>query len=172
MYLKQAKSVLTVFVTVFGIVFICTLSAGFATAGQTELAHVRISPRDPRYFELSDGTPYIPIGLNMSGPPADGLVGMERWFAKLSAQGGNFVRIWLSNPFFDLEHARAGVFDEERAKRIDALFALAKKYGIRLKLCTEHFRHLGEGTQAWAARPQLLIQNGGPAKDTADYFLG
>jgi hypothetical protein len=172
MYLKQAKSVLTVFVTVFGIVFICTLSAGFATAGQTELAHVRISPRDPRYFELSDGTPYIPIGLNMSGPPADGLVGMERWFAKLSAQGGNFVRIWLSNPFFDLEHARAGVFDEERAKRIDALFTLAKKYGIRLKLCTEHFRHLGEGTQAWAARPQLLIQNGGPAKDTADYFLG
>jgi hypothetical protein len=144
----------------------------FATASATELAHVRVSPRDPRYFELSDGSPYIPIGLNMIGPPGEGLAGMERWFAKLSAQGGNFARIWLSNPFFDIEHARCGVFDEERAKRIDALFALAKKYGIRLKLCTEHFRHLGEGTQAWAARPQLLIQNGGPAKDTADYFLG
>lgn len=136
------------------------------------LSHVRVSSRDPRYFELTDGSPYIPIGLNMVGPPASGLEGMEAWLAKLSAEGGNFVRIWLSNPFFDVEHAKSGSFDEERAKRIDALLALAKKYGIRLKLCTEHFRHLGEGSQTWAAKPQHLIQNGGPAKDTADFFLG
>lgn len=143
-----------------------------AAFGEEGLAHVRVSPRDPRYFELTDGRPYIPIGLNMIRPPTDSLEGMEVWFAKLSAQGGNFVRIWLSSPFFDVEHARSGVFDEERAKRIDALLALAKKYGIRLKLCTEHFRHLGEGTQTWAAKPQHLIANGGPAKDTADFFLG
>ena len=139
---------------------------------QEPLAHVRASPRDPRYSELTDGEPYIPIGLNMIGPPGNGLEGMEEWFKKLSAQGGNYVRIWLSNPFFDVEHERSGVFDEERAKRIDALLTLAKKYGIRLKLCTEHFRHLGEGTQTWAAKPQHLIANGGPAKDTADFFRG
>jgi hypothetical protein len=144
----------------------------FHLAAEEALPHVRVSPRDPRYFELSDGRPYIPIGLNMIGPPATGLAGMEEWFRKLSANGGNFVRIWLSNPFFDIEHERSGVFDEERAQRIDALLALARKYGIRLKLCTEHFRHLGEGTQAWAAKPQHLIQNGGPARDTADFFLG
>jgi len=141
-------------------------------AAQEPLPHVRVSPRDPRYFELSDGRPYIPIGLNMIGPPSTGLAGMEDWFRKLAANGGNFVRIWLSNPFFDVEHERSGVFDEERAQRIDALLALARKYGIRLKLCTEHFRHLGEGTQAWAAKPQHLVQNGGPARDTADFFLG
>ena len=83
----------------------------------------------------------------MVGPPGSGLGGMEDWFQKLSAGGGNFVRIWLSTPFFDVEHARSGEFDPERAKRIDALLALARKYGIRLKLCTEHFRHLGEGSQ-------------------------
>jgi len=108
----------------------------------------------------------------MIRPPSNGLDGMEAWFSKLSAEGGNFVRIWLSNPFFDVEHSQSGVFDEERAKRIDGLLAIAKKYGIRLKLCTEHFRHLGEGTQTWAAKPQHLIVNGGPAKDTADFFLG
>ena len=91
---------------------------------------------------------------------------------ELSAGGGNFVRIWLSNPFFDVEHGRSGEFDPERAKRIDALLALARKYGIRLKLCTEHFRHLGEGTQKWAGKPQHLVANGGPAKDTADFFQG
>jgi len=152
--------------------FLCSAWALQPSWSEQPLSHVRVSPRDPRYFELTDGKPYIPIGLNMIGPPANGLEGMEAWFQKLSAQGGNYVRIWLSNPFFDVEHERSGVFDEERAKRIEALLALAKKYGIRLKLCTEHFRHLGEGTQVWAAKPQHLIQNGGPAKDTADFFLG
>lgn len=135
-------------------------------------AFVRVSPRDPHYFELSDGRPYLPIGLNMIGPPGDGLAGMETWFQKLSAQGGNFVRIWLSNPFFDVEHGPSGQFDPERGKRIEALVALAHKYGIRLKLCTEHFRHLGEGTQKWAGKPQHLAANGGPARDTADFFQG
>ncbi len=135
-------------------------------------AFVRVSPRDTRYFELSDGTPYIPIGLNMVGPPGGNLTGMETWLRKLSANGGNYARIWLSNPFFDVEHGESGRYDPERAKRIDDLLALAHKYGIRLKLCTEHFRHLGEGTQTWAAKPQHLLANGGPARDTADFFNG
>jgi hypothetical protein len=135
-------------------------------------AFVRVSPRDSRYFELSDGQPYVPIGLNMVRPPADDLAGMETWFQKLSANGGNFARIWLSSPFFDIEHGRSGQFDQQRAERIDGLLALARKYGIRLKLCTEHFRHLGEGTQPWAGKPQHLIANGGPARDTADFFQG
>ena len=64
---------------------------------------------------------------------------METWFKKLSANGGNFARIWLSNPFFDVEHARSGQFDRERAKRIDALLALARKYGIRLNSAQSTF---------------------------------
>jgi hypothetical protein len=147
-----------------------------ASAGRLAIAEdtafVRVSPRDPRYFELSDGSPYLPIGLNMAGPPSDGFAGMEAWLQKLSAQGGNFARIWLSNPYFDVEPGKSGQYDAERAKRIDTLLATACKYGIRLKLCTEHFRHLGEGTQLWAAKPQHLIANGGPAKDTADFFNG
>jgi len=31
---------------------------------------------------------------------------------------------------------------------------------------------LGEGTQTWAGKPQHLVANGGPAKDTADFFRG
>jgi hypothetical protein len=33
-------------------------------------AFVRVSPRDARYLELSDGRPYIPIGLNLIAPDA------------------------------------------------------------------------------------------------------
>lgn len=46
-----------------------------APAGEKRAAFVRPSPRDPRYFELSDGSPYIPIGLNMITPPREG----EHW---------------------------------------------------------------------------------------------
>lgn len=135
-------------------------------------AFVRVSPRDTRYLELSDGRPYVPIGPNMIAPPGDDLDGMEVWFRKLSANRGNYVRIWLGHRFFDVEHERSGEYDAERAKRIDGLLALARRYNIRLKLCLEHFRHLGEGRQVWAGKPVHHADRGGPAKSTADFFDG
>ena len=100
------------------------LSVGDVSRG--EEAFVRVSPRDSRYFELSDGRPYVPIGLNTIAPPRDGgLDGMEAWFARLSAGGGNYVRIWLGHQFFDVEHARSGQYDPKQAERIDPADAQA-----------------------------------------------
>ncbi len=125
-------------------------------------------------FELSDGKPYIPIGLNMIAPPGrdetQALATMDDWMHKLSANGGNYIRLWLSNPFFDVEYAKSGVYDEEKAKRIDAVLALARKYNIRVKMTLEHFRHLGTGGQSWAGKPIHSVSRGGPAKDIADFF--
>ena len=59
---------------------------------------VRVSPRDARYFELDDGRPYVPIGLNMIAPPRGGdIEGLEDWFRTLAVHRGNFVRIWLAH---------------------------------------------------------------------------
>ena len=144
--------------------------AGMCAAEQGDLQHfVRVSPRDVRYFELDNGAPYIPIGLNLIAPPKGDPALMDEWFGKLAAQGGNYVRIWLGHPFFDVEHAASGVYDEERARRIDALLASARRHGIRVKLCIDSFRHLGEGTQTWAAKPLHHIKNGGLATNMADW---
>ncbi|MCX8154916.1 MAG: cellulase family glycosylhydrolase [Verrucomicrobiae bacterium] len=143
--------------------------AGWAGAAE---AFVRVSPRDARYFELSDGTPYIPIGLNMIAPPGDRFEGMAQWMDQLAGQGGNFIRVWLSNPYFDVEHAKSGEYDAHKARRIEELLAHAAARGIRVKMCMEHFRHLGEGTQRWAAKPMHLVANGGPATNTAHFFDG
>jgi len=155
-------------ITLVGVVSMCAVSDG-ATARE---AFVRVSPRDARYFELSDGRPYIPIGLNMIAPPGGDLDGMAEWIGELSANGGNFIRIWLGSPFFDVEHERSGVYDEEKAKRIDALLATAREHGIRVKMCIESFRHFGTRNQSWSAKPLHLIENGGPARDIADFFDG
>ena len=145
----------------------------------TEPAFVRVSPRDTRYLELSNGRPYVPIGMNLVHPDAResdeaaGLACMERWFQTLSKNGGNYTRIWLSAGFWDVEHSRSGEYDEAQARRIDALLALAGKYGIRLKLCLEHFRSLDpKYHQKWAAKPMHLTANGGPAAHTADFIDG
>ena len=73
---------------------------------------------------------------------AEGLARMEQWMKELSNNGGNFLRVWLSSPFWDVEHERCGVYDPERGERIDALLTLARKYRIRVKLTIEHFREV------------------------------
>ena len=130
---------------------------------------VRVSPRDSRYFELDNGKPYIPIGMNLIAPPKNDLAVMDEWFGKLESQGGNYVRIWLGSAFFDVEHARSGEYDEEKAKNIDRLLVLARKHGIRVKLCVDSFRHLGEGQQTWAAKPLQHVRNGGLATNMAEW---
>jgi hypothetical protein len=52
------------------------------------------------------------------------------------------------------------------------MLAIAGRHGIRVKLCLEHFRHLGSGRQTWAAKPLHLVANGGTATNIGDFFDG
>lgn len=139
--------------------------------------YVRVSPRDPRYLELSSGKPYIPIGLNLIAPPRaataeESMQVYERWLDALAANGGNYVRFWMSNAFWDVEHEKSGVYDEEKAKLIERALEMCAKRGIRVKLTIEHFRSIGGGTQAWADKPLHHADNGGMARSIADFFDG
>ena len=151
--------------------------AGTLVRAGSQDAFVRVSPRDHRYLQLSDGTPYIPIGLNMISPPRAGedeneaLRGMEAWLASLSSNGGNYIRVWLSNSFWDIEQEKSGVYDDGKARRIDRLLDLCRKYNIRVKLTMEHFRSIGGGRAAFD-KPLHHISNGGPALSIAAFFDG
>jgi hypothetical protein len=152
------------------------LAATAVGAAAIDEASVRVSPRDPRYLELSDGRPYIPIGLNLIAPNTreeEGLARMTQWLEKLSANQANYVRVWLSSPFWDVEHQRSGVYDEAKARRIGELLQTARRCGIRVKLTLEHFREMSDNPrQRWANKPLHLKANGGPAADLADFFDG
>ena len=134
---------------------------------------VRVSPRDPRYFELSDGKPWIPIGLNMIFPPVEtlDLGAMAAWLRSLGENRGTYIRLWLSGWSLDIETKKCGEYDLERAKRIDAVLAAARSHGIRLKLCLEHFRDV-EGPKSWSTKALHHVSNGGTAKSMADFFDG
>ena len=142
-------------------------------------SYVHVSPRDARYLETDDGHPYIPIGLNMIYPPfvKDGdaqarLAALDGWLTKLSSNGGNYIRVWLGNDFYNPEDQHAGEYDLEKAKRIDAMLALAANHGIRVKMTIEHFRVVAPTASrgSWAIQPLHHVSRGGLASDMRDWM--
>lgn len=139
---------------------------------------IRVSRRDPRYLETSGGKPYIPNGLNLIAPgrsnsEAEGFATFERWLDRLAENRANYIRLWLSNDFWAVEHSREGKYDEAKAKRIERALAMCRARGIRAKLTLEHFRTIGEKTtQSWADKPLHNVANGGSARSIADFFDG
>ena len=98
---------------------------------------------------------------------------MDEWLGKLARNGGNYARVWLSSPFWDVEHRKSGEYDEAKALRIDELFRIARRHGIRLKLTLEHFREMtDQPRQRWANKPLHLVARGGTASGMADFFDG
>ena len=160
----------------FALIAGITIAAMSQAASTDKVQHfVQVSPRDPRYFELSDGSPYIPIGLNIICPQwgkneAEGLAQMDEWMRKLSENRGSFIRIWLSHRFWDIEHAKSGEFDSEKAKRIDSLLEMARRYGVRVKMTLEHFRSFDDTSEF--GKPIHHVLQGGPAEDVTDFFTG
>ncbi|MFC2124971.1 cellulase family glycosylhydrolase [Bacteroidota bacterium] len=140
--------------------------------------YVEISSINPNYFQLSDGSPYIPIGLNMIHPSGDfasdeeALQQVEDMMKGLSDNGGNFVRIWLSHRMWDIEHEAAGVYDESHARNIDRYIALARKYGLRIKMTFEHFRvvDVAENPRTWAKKLIYHTSKGGPVNSIQEYL--
>jgi hypothetical protein len=137
--------------------------------------YIRVSPRDARYFEYSDGKPYIPIGLNMIGmgraDTDQGMKQMEEWMEHLAANHGNYIRLWLSNEFWDVEHEKSGVYDEQKAEeRLDKIVAKAGELGIHVKATLEHFRNFKDA--GWDAKALHDVKNGGTATDIEDFFRG
>lgn len=161
--------------------FAGSICPALPSTAETGLPFVRVSPRDSRYLELTDGRPYVPIGLNLIAPSvgargADasaGLQQMQQWMERLAQNRGNYIRVWLSSPFWDVEHEKSGVYDEDKAKRIDALLALARQHGIRMKFTIEHFRSIeGKPRQRWAFKPLHHVSQGGTATNLTDFFGG
>lgn len=158
----------------------CVLSLGIVGAKALALApnmeseaatfknsFVTISSKNPFYFELTNGDPFIVNGPCLAG--AADMATMESYLKKLSANGGNFARVWLCNRLFEVEKT-FGVYDEEQAKKIDALLAWADQYNIKLKLCLDNTRQIVPDQKASFNRPQYHVDNGGPFNNVDEYI--
>lgn len=149
--------------------------------------YVQVSRRDPRYFALSDGAAYCPIGPDLCWPDSYalpesrehfqtshewatlGLGDYRRWFRKLAENGGNYARLWASCPYFEAETEIAGELNPLRFATLDAVVALARKHRIRLKICLEHFRSF-EPDRPFFARTLRHPSDGRSPVDMDEWF--
>ena len=141
---------------------------------------VGVSAANSSYMELDNGDLFIPVGINICWPrfvsSEDSVMNkMEYYLDQLGKNGGNFTRIWLSAPAFEVEHEEAGSYDEVIARRIDRLVAIAKRNGIRIKFCLENFRALTNLPPMFAGsvpfdKPVYDKSRGGGLSSMKDYF--
>jgi hypothetical protein len=144
-----------------------------ALAGQTRAAEpaqspfVRLSPRDARYFELSNGKPYLPIGFNLVPGPQPQEI--QRTVETMARNGINYCRIWIDQTPWTIE-TRSGQYDPEKAKNLDQFLALCRQRGIYVKMCIEYFRDIPPQSNRWSDKPMHHTANGGPFKDMNDFL--
>ncbi|HKH59769.1 MAG TPA: hypothetical protein VKA49_03000 [Flavitalea sp.] len=141
--------------------------------------YIEISKLNPAYFSFSDGSRYIPVGINLINPssrthdnPDSAFDEIDEWMKNLSQNGGNYIRIWLSQSFWDIEDKAAGKYSDEKMNRIDRFIEMARKYKLRIKITLEHFRSvtLEENPQRWATKFVYHTSNGGPLDSTRQYL--
>lgn len=140
----------------------------FPVAPSDNPGFVRIHPTNPRYFAFDNGTPYIPIGLNLGWAGENVLGDYTRWFDQLSANGGNVARIWMASWSFAIEWNDTGLGDYtnrmKQAWLLDQVFQLAEARGIYIMLTLlNHGAFSTSVNSEWADNPYNKA-NGGPLK--------
>ncbi len=118
-----------------------------ATAPFDPRGLVRVSRRDPMYFEFTNGDLFIPYGINMrdGGDHAErqkGTYAFDYFFKRFAEEGLNFVRTWMCAWWAGIEwddeyHSRydgVGRYSMYNAWRLDYLFDLANKHDLFIEL--------------------------------------
>lgn len=156
------------------LVVLCLLIGGYTCVGQApkkadfNASFVKISKENPAYFELSNGEPYIPIGANLCWADDLDMAKLESYFKKLSENGGNYARVWLSHPMFEIENPDGKGINQTAVQRIDKVFALARTYRLKIKLCLEHFRVVAP-EKGFTTKTHYHKDKGGPLVSMNDY---
>lgn len=152
----------------------------FDSTAARSFGFVRVSPRDRRFFEFSEGKPYYPIGANTAWAGPKGTADYDRWFPAYGAAGANFGRLWLSPAWttFGLEQTGKpeegkgmGQFDLANAWRLDHVLNLARDNGMFLMLCIDSYNILRneDASPYWDKTPHNA-DNGGPLRLWSDFW--
>lgn len=155
-----------------------------ATAPADPRGQVRVSQKDPRYFEFENGEFFLPTGINMrdGGDQAaaqKGTFEFETYFKRFSEEKLNFVRTWMAAwwggaEWSDKYHSRydgVGRYAQYNGWRLDYAFDLAEKNGLFLELTlNSHGQFRRDKFDAeWEYNP-YSVRNGGMVASPAMFF--
>lgn len=136
---------------------------------------IRRSPDSDRYLQFDSGKPYFAVGLNVGWPGNRGSADNQEWFARLSAAGGNFARVWLCWHRDKIESRKSGPgrYDLGACAYNDRVLKLAAENHIACMLTFLNHTQLLDNTYwgrgDWPDEPYNAA-NGGPATQPANFF--
>lgn len=161
-----------------------------ATAGNGPL-FVRVSARDPRYFELDDGSPFVPLGHNIRSPydarmddkfpwklrHPEGTTAYERFFRDMETAHENLVEVWSCAWSLGLEwsdvisgYHGTGDYNLANAWELDRVLDLARQRHLRVNLVLNNHGRVCSWLDAeWHDHP-YCTSRGGWLENPLDFF--
>lgn len=131
---------------------------------------------DGNGFAYADGSPFVPIGVNLgwaTGQGAQVIRDYTGWLTQLAANGGNATRIWMASWSFGIEWRDTPLGDYRnrllQAWLLDQVLALAAVQGVQVMLSLLNHGAFSTTTNPeWDANPYNQA-NGGPLTDPAQF---
>lgn len=144
---------------------------------QSSTASGLIRKNTTNYLSFDDGNQYIPIGENMGWQSSNPITDYSNWVSKLSDNGGNFIRVWMSSWAFALEwkngtsgYSGLKKYKQSSAYYLDWLLDYCKDKNMYMMLTLNNHGQVSTTTDPeWANNPYNAA-NGGPATNTWDFF--
>lgn len=126
---------------------------------------------DGHGFRRVDGDAFVPVGLNLGWSAGGGVQDYARWFGAMSAEGGNFARVWFTHfTDQDPEWDDLGRMDLDDCATIDGILdaALAERVLV-LPVLWQHSELEADNWSSWEQNPYNAA-NGGPCSDSLCFF--
>jgi hypothetical protein len=135
---------------------------------------LRAPPAGTNYFHQDASKPLFLIGVDLCWPGRAQLAGFDHYFAEFAAVGGNFTRVWMSQPrLLENKKTTLGRYDPNSAAYYDGMLDSAQHHGLRVMLTIDDYRKLAQhdffGHTDWESSPYNAA-NGGPLKHPSDFF--
>ncbi len=152
---------------------------------------VRWDRKDPFYLSFQNGQFFYPIGHTLRSdddqrspyryefepPKRMGTSAYDDYFRKMSANGENYARIWMSawwagiewNPYYAPHYRGLGRYSVENAWRLDYVLDSAEKNDIYVDLTLINHGQFGRPDAEWRDNPYNIL-NGGMLKSADEFF--
>ena len=154
------------------------LTAGhFTCVAGKRPGFVRVDAAHAQRFVFDGGGTYYPLGCNQAWT-SGGLPDYPGMFAKMSANGMNWARVWMT--YWDgkalewspdrTQNPPIGQFLLPAARRWDTIFDEADRDGVYVQMCLQHHGQYTEQTDPnWRDNP-YNVANGGFLAHPQDFF--
>jgi len=153
---------------------------------------VRVSTKDPRYFEFTDGSLYYPLGHNVRSATdarmddkfpwrfrkKEGTTAYRRYFKRMQAAGQNWAEVWMSSWSLGLEWTEgisgyhgANDYHMGNAWELDRVLDLAAQHGIYINLVFNYHGRISSWCDPeWHLHPYNKVTPGGWLTMPLEFF--